>query len=508
MSAQPSPREQLERLLFLVRKAAPFWKRGLLVFLVVAGVAVPYVFTRPREYRSETVILYHETMHTSDLTGGEGGSETSRRVGARLREVLLSRTSLEPIIDDLHLFQDSIVRGERIGAVEEMRKHVTFRARDGDTFEIAFVGSDPKETQEVTRRLGGCILQEAASRRTSEAKTLKEFLNTESTRNEAELKVKEAELARFVVVHPEFAGRAQGLPPSAPVTTSTAAGTTAPRFGDPVLGSLEARAARIERQLRAATSTPDAPAPKAEKFQPPPDSAELVAARRDLADKAARFTDVHPDVVAAKNRVKSAEQAQAATNEAAAAAFAAKQAVRDDPPPPKNATDEAALRKELTELHQQIAARRAVLAKGPGAGKAPAANSAAVAVAPVVDGPVEIELEFRRLQREVTEGRDRQEKLNEKLFRASIAASSVMNDRNIQVSILDPAYLPVRPVSKPRTLLLGGLLIAAFLLAVATAVVSAALDDRIYDRRDLERFDVLPILGVIPKMLPPKRDDG
>jgi uncharacterized protein involved in exopolysaccharide biosynthesis len=511
-SAQPTPREQLERLVFLVRRATPFWKRAFLVFLLGVGLAVPYVFTRPRDYKSETVILYHETMHSADLTGGEGGSDSSRRVGARLREVLLSRTSLEPIIDDLHLFQDSIIRGERIGAVEEMRRHITFRSRDGDTFEISFVGSTPQQAQEVTRRLGETIVQEASSRRTDQAKTLKEFLNTESTRNEAELKQKESELARFVVLHPEFASRAQGLQGGAAGTspTSTAAGAAAytpPRFGDPVLNALEARAARIDRQLRGPTA-PNGAKPAAT-FQTPPDSPELVSARRDLADKLARFTDKHPDVVAAKNRVKTAEQAQAASNEAAAAAFAAQQAAtRDDGAGPKNAADEAALRKELADIHQQIAGRRFALAK-PTPKAAGGAPSAEPAPAVVPSGPVELETEFRRLQREVTERRDQQDKLNDKLFRASITASSVMNDRNIQVSILDPAYLPVRPVSKPRTVLLGGLLVAAFALALATAVASAFLDDRIYDRKDLERFDVLPVLGVIPKMLPPKRgDDG
>jgi hypothetical protein len=118
-------------------------------------------------------------------------------------------------------------------------------------------------------------------------------------------------------------------------------------------------------------------------------------------------------------------------------------------------------------------------------------------------GKVEFELEFRRLQREVGDGRDRQQKLDERLFRASIAASSAMNDRNIQVSILDPAYLPIRPVSKPRALIFVALFVLSFILGIATAALSALLDDRIYDRRDVERLEILPLIGVIPK--PPSR---
>jgi len=505
MMGQPTPREQIDRVMALVRRILSFWKRGLIVFVVGALIVVPIVFTRPRDYRSETVILYHETIR-SDLQGDEGGGGgDARRVGARLRELLLSRQSLEPIISDLHLFQDKIIRGEAIGAVEEMRKHISFRARDGDTFEISFVGSTPEQAQEVTQRLADCIVKEAENRRTDSAKTLKEFLNTESTRNQVELDKKEAELGSFVAAHPEFTPRLQGISPQAATATPGGGTTASAPNADPVLASLESRAARIDRQLRAAQGqvVPSSPKPT---FQPPPDSAELVAARADLADKSNRYTEKHPDVIAAKNRLKAAEQAQAAAVEAARVAWNQRHPAEEEAPPPKNATDEAALRKELTEIQAQLANRRAQLAK---AGADAGAAGAAV-VAP--NSNVALELEFTRLQREVSDLRDRQQKLEERVFRASMTASSVMNDRNVQVSVLDPAYLPVRPSSKPRSVLLGALLAACMLLAIASMAASAMLDDRIYERIDIEKLDVLPVIAVIPRTrtlrLPQKTDQS
>lgn len=502
-ASQPSTRDQLERGVALVRRSAPFWRRALLVFVLGALVAVPYVFTRPRAYRSETVILYQETIRSTDLTGAEGGGEnTARRVGARLREVLLSRATLEPIIKEMELYTKpgkALEHSELIEAVDEMRKAITFRAREGDTFEIAFVGSTPKQAQDVTTRLSECIIQEAATRRAQNAKTLKEFLDAESERNKTDLRQKEAELAKFAGLHPQLAARLQGAPGQV-ASAQPAAGTGTV---DPVLASLEARAARIDRQLKAASSpSPAVPRPT---FQPPPDGPELVAARRDLADKSARYTDKHPDVIAARNRLRSAEEAQATANRAALDAFNAQNAASLDPPPPRNATDEAALRRELAELYAQIAGRRMTLAGGAAARADAGAQAAALASG---SPDVALEVEFRRLQREVNEGRERQHQLDEKLFKASITASSVMNDRNIQVSILDPAFLPTAPVSKSRALILGGLLALCFALAVATAIASAMLDDRIYDRMDLERLDVLPILGVVPRaQLPTRKDD-
>ncbi len=491
----PSTREQLDRLLVVLRRSLVFWKRGLAVFLVCALGAVPFVLMLPRSYRSETIVLYQETIRSSDVTGDDGSSDGARRVGARLRELLLSRTSLEPIINDLNLYPNSIIRGELIGAVEDMRKNIMFRARDGDTYEISFTGDTPKQAQEVTRRLGECVLQETATRRSQQARTLKEFLATETVRNEVELKQKEAELTRFVVLHPEYASRLQGLPAEAK-TPSTGPGAAA--LGDPVLASLDARAARIERQLDPKTAPPT-PAPKpTATFQRPPDSPELVAARRDLADKLSQYTDKHPDVITARNRLRAAERAQNTINEAAAAAFAAQVQQTDEPGPPETVADEAALRKELASLQAQIAARRLTVSGSP----AGSADARRTSPAPAPPGTIEFELDFRRLQREVSDGRDRQQKLDERLFRASIAESSVMDDRNIQVTILDPAYLPVRPVSKPRSIILAGLLAIGLVLGLATAFVSANLDDRIYDRGDIERLDIIPVVAIIPRPVP------
>jgi uncharacterized protein involved in exopolysaccharide biosynthesis len=493
MSTQPTPRDQLERAIAVIRRSPQFWRRALAVLILGVIIAVPYVLTRPRAYKSETVILYQETIRSADLTGGgsEGSPETVRRVGARLKESLMSRTSLEPIIIDLHLFAtpgQKLDTDELVNAVDDMRRQITFRAREGDTFEISYTGTTAKEAQEVTRRLADLIVQEAANRRAQQATTLKEFLTNQANQNKTDLTAKEADLANWVALHPKMAARLQGLPPQAAAPGGAAAPPT-----DRVLAQLEARAFRIDRQLQKAGGTPPPPAPRPV-FQPPAESAELVAARHDLADKQQRFTEKHPDVIAAKNRLKAAEQAQEAANQAALETFNTQQATAalNDPPAPRNATDEAALRKELADLQGQIAQRHAALA---GVGVVDAGTAAGVTL---TGADAALEVEFRRLQREVAEGRDRQHHLEDKLFNASITASSVMNDRNIQVMVLDPAYLPPAPL-KPRTALFAALLGLCMVLAFITAIVSSALDDRIYEAIDIERMDGLPLLGVIPR---------
>jgi uncharacterized protein involved in exopolysaccharide biosynthesis len=491
-----SMREEVDRGLGFIRRSLTYWKRTLLVLVIGTAISVPYAYTRPRVWKSEMVILYSEPLR-ADATGG-GEAEGARRLGARLREVLLSRTScLEPIIREMNLSPKGDPRS-LIEAVDDTRKRVTFRAREGDTYEISYQGGSPEEAQEVTRRLGGCIIADALRRQEEQAKATKEFLTGESERSTADLKTKEAELAKFVSLHPALAARlrqpGQVLPPMP-------GATTAPTTTDPILASLEGKAARIERQLAKTTGArepPPAPAPKPV-FVAPPDSPELVAARKDLADKQSRFTEKHPDVIAAKNRLRAAEEAQAQLHQQAldahAAAIVNAARVAHDEPPPKNAADEAALRQQLGDLQGQIAARRAVLAADAGAAAPPLGEAPGSAVA--------LEVDFRRLEREVAEARERQRSIDERLFKALITERAAPF---VKVSVLDPAYLPMAPISKSRSLTLAGFLAVVLVLALAVALISTKLDDRIYDELDLERVDILPIVGVIPRAeLPPKR---
>ena len=489
----------------MLRRGSVYWKRSAAVFVAVALASLAFVMTAPRSYKSETVILYQESIRSGDLVGGgDGANESARRVGARLKEMLLSRAILEPLVTELKLYPATVESRGLVDAVDEMRKHVTFRAREGDTFEIAYESSSRELAQEVTKRLAEVIVQEASSRRSEQAKTLKEFLDAESDRNQIDLKKKEGELAKFLALHPDFARPTMSdVHSPLPGASAPAAGVTS---GDPMLAALEWKASRIDRQLKAGSGAPEPPPPPKPRVAAPtkvPDSAELVAARKDVEDKAGRYTDKHPDVVAARARLRTAETAQAAAQAAADQAAAAAAGADDDATPVKPATDanREALTKQFADLRQQIAARRAAGATA-GTGKRveappPSDNHGAA---------VDLEVEFRRLQREAAEARDRQRQLDDKKFKASITASSVMNDRNIQVSVLDPAYLPTHPSSRPRSTTLGVGLLIGLILALATALVSARLDDRIHDRIDLEALDIMPILGVIPapKQLPRK----
>ena len=83
------------------------------------------------------------------------------------------------------------------------------------------------------------------------------------------------------------------------------------------------------------------------------------------------------------------------------------------------------------------------------------------------------------------------------LFKADLAESSAREGPGAEVTVLDPAYLPERPVPPgPRTLL--ALCFAASLaLAVGTALLRALFDDHVYDGSSVD--DLVELLAESPR---------
>jgi hypothetical protein len=89
--------------------------------------------------------------------------------------------------------------------VEELRKHVEFRAPGGDTFSIAFTGNSPTQAQDVTARLAELVIGQDSGLRKKRALVTRDFLEIEERRTESDLRDKEQALASFMGAHPRFA---------------------------------------------------------------------------------------------------------------------------------------------------------------------------------------------------------------------------------------------------------------------------------------------------------------
>jgi uncharacterized protein involved in exopolysaccharide biosynthesis len=110
---------------------------------------------------------------------------------------------------------------------------------------------------------------------------------------------------------------------------------------------------------------------------------------------------------------------------------------------------------------------------------------------------VALETEWVKLTRETTEARQHQDQVEAALFKANSVADAEKGDHAVQVTVIDPAFLPQTAVP-PGRLTIGALFAGvSLLLAIAAAALRALMDDRVYADRDVERL--APVLVLVPR---------
>jgi uncharacterized protein involved in exopolysaccharide biosynthesis len=461
-----SARDRLDRIFTICGRATRFWPAASGVVLVGTILAIVFTFTRPRVYRSETLMLYRDPVGDSgSLEPGDPG----RKLALKLKEMVLSRTRLQQIIEDHKLYADTVAERGWVDAVDEMRDHIAFRVRDGDSFGLSFEGDDPGRVQAITARLAVALIDENSKNREKQAEAEKGLYDAERKHDEDEVREREAALSAFLSAHPEFVREAQKPKPKASGT-------------DPTVMALEREAARIQERLSAA------PAPKKpQKPATPSGDAKLVAAKlaaeselqqaqKDLAEKLSQFTDQHPDVKAARVAVKGAEAKLKRIQDAIASSLQLPKDDDDD----DGVIDRATLESQLNKVNQEIAAYKSKKKHEEEGDQNPTAASI-----------VALETEWSQLSRDVQEARTRLGQLGEKQFKG-VARSAL-------IEIVDPAYKPTHPSKPSRSLLLLIGLLLSIALGATVALTLAILDDRLYDRVDVEKLGAAPLLAVVPR---------
>jgi capsular polysaccharide biosynthesis protein len=471
--------EQLARLGAFARRTLRFWRTAIALLALGGFAGAVFLFFRKPTYRSETVILYSEGVRPADDTDRP---DTSRSVTVRLKEILMSRSSLDAVVREFDLYPDVRQTKGPIDAVEELRKHVEFRAPGGDTFSIAFVGASPSEAERVTARLAEIVIAQDSDLRKKQALVARDFLETEKRTTESHLRDAEQELAAFMGAHPRFALDATPLVTGAAIRASMGASAASP--------ALPGARSRIFVPPRA-TTTPGSSASETSRAsagdgreagaEEARAAAALAAAQANLAELATRFTAAHPDVRAAQAEMDRSKARLAAATAAVVAApkpqvaSAPAQAPASPPPalPPRQVP-------VVTPVGDSVGA--------------PPANAAP---RPAEHDVVALETDWVKLTRGVTEARQHQDQVEGALFKANIAVSSESGGHGVQVTMIDPAFLPQSAMPPGRAVIAAMFLGVSLLLGFICAALRAFLDDRVYDGRDVARLT--EILAEVPR---------
>ena len=544
-------RERMARYKSLTRRALAFWKVGLLLFVVCCGIAVGVAMTVKRTYRSECVILVKPGILVSDT--GESPEAHSAKQSAKLKEALTLRSRLEGAIKKFKLYPKTVDQKGMLDAVDEMRPHVGFRARDGGTYVVSFDSTegDGQNTQDlvrdVTQYLAEQLIEEYATGNLGDLKMRADFLQKEQSKAEADLEQATQLLTVFLSQHPEFAMEAKqaaasnpfGLPPnpamgiplmprqapdkSRPAPTMDPA--LAALYGsDAQLGALYRQRARLDAELKSSTPATNTPVPVStasvaalqEQVNAAQGEVEAAAKRAaetqaDVMSKQSSLSPEHPDMKAAQAnadfaarqlhqaKVKLAtlqQQLHVAQNPGAAP--------RSDNPYEAGGSNPELIAK-LKEIASQIGQREAELkSKGASALTAPAAPSASGAPAVLPPTPVSplvaLETEWQRLLRGLSEAKATQDGLRKEYEKAEMGVKAQQAAANDLMQVIEAAYRPTHPAKGGRTPVAIGGGMAALLVAILYMAGRVAFNDTLIDSADIEALNLIPVLGIVPKI--------
>ncbi len=480
-----TPRDRLQRLVDLGRKTLRYWWL-VAVFAVVGGaLSLAFVMAKARSYQSWSTLFYQERI-TSPLLSQQREEVAQRNISEKYGELLVARPQLEQILTDPKL--DPFPQEPDLDLkVDKLRQAVKLEPRGGSSFRIVFTDGEPERAKLVVEKLTKLLQEKDESLRNETARRTVEFVVAQKEAAGKELKTNELALSTFLAKHPEFAQETQpGQSEGASIRAIRDAKKITPT-GNPRLYALERQRQRIQARLDAPADGPAVRVispPSAEKIAAEAvvgeAQRELSAANRELEDSLSKFTDRHPSVIKAQERVQAAQQrlrhAQASIPPDSDTLVA-----------PATAEDRVKLQKELAKLNDQIQD----LQRGAGTAAPVSANDS-------TNWIVQLETDHANLRRTVNQQRERVNALAESSFRAQLDASQKLAEAGGRLSVVDPAFRPVRPSGPGKTIFMIAGMVLFLSLGFALAVGLAVIDDRLYRRADLDQLDIA-VLGVIPR---------
>ncbi len=496
-----TPRDKFDQLIAFVRRMMHYWWLIGIISFVGGVLAIAFALSQKPRFLSEARILYNERIQSSILQGRNVAVNT-RNLGFRYQEMLMSRTVITEIINELDLFAKERAKEGDDAAVEAFLKQAKFRVRGASLFYISYFSDDPQLSQKVTEIMVKRLFEEDQRLREESASSTLRFLESQKAKVSEQLDKRRQELTEFLTKHPVFA---LDTTPGAANTPGTviraqhgqggderptiAVNQTPQEAADSVLQAL----LRQERRIRATLRNPDEARPSG----PTPEQREAQQlvnelerderrAQTNLDDALRVNTSQHPDVIKAQQRLREIQRRLAR----------AKAAVPEAPKAPE--IDRRALERELRDFNKRIDARKRQIREESGGdaeevAEPEPANREASEAAQVV----ELETTYASLNEAVSEARERLAGVDAALSRAEIAASQ--QEEGAVLSMIDQPSLPSRPQGKGRGIIVIAITMVFIVLGVLLVFALALLDDRIYNPNDLEKLAVAPVAVVIPK---------
>jgi polysaccharide chain length determinant protein (PEP-CTERM system associated) len=450
-------------------------------FLCAMGYAATVVL--PKKYTSSTLILVEQPVVPTELVKPVVSDDLNQRL-ATMKEQLLSRTSLQSIIEKFNLFplernkvhiEDLDDRLRRVVDVELIAPFAGTANRQPPGFHVSVTFDDPHMAQQICTEVTSLILSQNATGRMNKAKGVSVFVDQHLAEAKANLDDQEAKLAHFQQLNlgslPD--SEQTNLSLLAGMNTQLEAATQALNRAQQDKAFTETMLNQQESNWRATTSGQQ---------NPETQDMQLAALQDQLTNLLAKYTPEHPDVIKLKTQIEDLKRRAAAVPPPKASGAVAAAQLHD---PPQIQQLRAKLKQD--ELNIADTAKRQFRIQ----------EQIRVLQGRVQSSPM-VEQQFKELTRNHQTALD----IYNGLLKAQQDSQMTQDIEKTQQSetfkVLDEASLPNSPSFPNKLKFCGGGFAAGIVLSLGLMYLLAILDKSMYSERDVEVSLKLPVLTSVP----------
>ena len=452
--------------------------------LLGAGAGYGTAHFLPKRFTSQTLVLVEQPTVPGDYVKPVITQDVNQRL-ATMQQQILSRTRLEPVIQQFGLFAKDIKDVSIEDLVQRLRGAISvtpIRAMSGTEgrqlpgFNIAVVFDDPHLAQQICSTITSMFVEENLKLRQELSDQTTQFLGKQLEDAKSKLDDQDAKLAAFQRLH------IGSLPDESQTNLSVL--TELNTQLDAVTQALGR--AHQDKSFAESVLAQHLAAWQAAQVGPNPDSLErqLAAQEQQLSELQSKYTDDHPDVIKAKSNIETLNQkiANAQGGEKTSQADGqTKSAV--EPPEIQN------LRAQIFQLEQGIKQRTAQQEE--------IQRQIKLYQARVESSPT-IEQEYKELTRDYQTALAFYNDLLIKRDQSSMANDLERRQQGEQFQVLDPANLPDKPSFPNKQLFALGGFGAGLGSAISLVLLIEILDTSLHSKQSVENVLQLPVLATIP----------
>jgi polysaccharide chain length determinant protein (PEP-CTERM system associated) len=436
----------------------------------------------PKKYTSSTLVLVEQPTVPTEFVKPVVTDDLNHRL-ASMQEQILSRSRLQPIIEQYNLYPNLRSSAHMEDLVEKLRQAIEvelIHPMEGSVnkqppgFHVSVTFENPALAQQICAQITSMFMEQNVKRREQQAADTTEFLSQQLAEAKAKLDEQDKKLADFksknLGVLPEQEQTNLGL--LAGMNTQLESATQAlsrahqdKAFNQTMLSQQEATWKAQQTGLQN------------------PDTLEqqMAVLQDQLAALLSRYTPEHPDVIKLKSQIEDLKKR-----------LAADPGTKDASETPPSFREPASIQ-ELRAKIKQDDLNIAELTKRQGLIQDQIHNlQGRIQSSPMV------EQQFKELTRNYQTASEIYNELLKKRENSAMATTLEHQQESETFKVLDPPSLPVKPSYPNKIKFAGGGTGAGLALALATLYLLAFTDKTMYSERDIELSLKLPVLAMVP----------